>query len=234
MESGSKINNNNFSFFSSESNSKRIESEIPSVVPSCYISDEDMDDSLNEWQFSLIGRFDFVKMKFSVAGESLRKQWNTSGNYQLIPLAKGFFTIKLTNEVDMKYIWNGFWKVESQILKLRFWEPNFNPAAQKTITAFVWINFPGLGIKYWKEKILMSLGDTFGRAIKVDETTLKKEVGYYASVLVEVDLANNIPNHVLVKSKLQKKENAQEGVVDGKNNFVQRKIWKQKEKKQPQ
>ncbi|XP_026419398.1 uncharacterized protein LOC113315319 [Papaver somniferum] len=201
MESGSKMNNNNFSFFFSESNPSRTECEAPSVLPSCYIYDEDIDDSLNEWKFSLIGRLDFVKMKFVAAEESLRKQWKTSGNYQLIPLRKGFFIITLANEVDMKYIWNGFWKVESQILKLRFWEPNFNPAAQKTTTAFVWINFPGLGIEYWKEKNLMSLGDTFGRAIKVDETTLKREVGYYASVLVEVDLANNIPHHVLVKSK---------------------------------
>ncbi|XP_026416536.1 uncharacterized protein LOC113311970 [Papaver somniferum] len=101
----------------------------------------------------------------------------------------------------MKYIWNGYWEVETQILKLRFWEPNFNPTAQRTTTAFVWINISGLGMEYWKEKILMSLGDTFGRAIKVDETTLKREVGYYASVLVEVDLANNIPNQILVKSK---------------------------------
>ncbi|XP_026459325.1 uncharacterized protein LOC113359985 [Papaver somniferum] len=140
-------------------------------------------------------------MKFAVAEEALRKQWKTSGNYQLIPLGKGFFIIKLANEVDMKYIWNGFWKIGSQIFKLRLWEPNFNPAARKSTTSFVRVNFPDLGIEYWKEKILMSLGDAIGRAIKVDETSLKREVGYYASVLVEVDLPNTVPHHVLVKSK---------------------------------
>lgn len=45
----------------------------------------------------------------------------------------------------------------------------------------------------------MSLGDAVGKEIKVDEVTL--EIGYYASVLVEVDLSNTIPHHVLVKSK---------------------------------
>ncbi|XP_026398864.1 uncharacterized protein LOC113294701 [Papaver somniferum] len=47
----------------------------------------------------------------------------------------------------------------------------------------------------------MDLGERFGRAIKVDETTLKREVGYYASVLVEVDLSIYIPNQFLLKTK---------------------------------
>ncbi|XP_026459324.1 uncharacterized protein LOC113359984 [Papaver somniferum] len=141
--------------------------DISSKTPSVYISDEEIDESINEWKFSLIG----------------------------------FFIIKLDNEVDMRYIWNGYWIVETQVLKLREWETNFNPAAQKITTDFVWINFPGLGMEYWKEKIIMDLGERFGRAIKVDETTLKKEVGYYASVLVEVDLSRYIPNQIEVKSK---------------------------------
>ncbi|XP_026416499.1 uncharacterized protein LOC113311932 [Papaver somniferum] len=114
----------------------------------------------------------------------------------------------------MKYIWNGFRKVDSQILKLRLWET--------------------------KEKILMSLGDAIGRDIKVDETSLKKEVGYYASVLVEVDLANTIPYHVEVKSKygVFEQESADESVqnpLEGEiPKVVPKKIWKLKEKNQQQ
>ncbi|XP_026383325.1 uncharacterized protein LOC113278793 [Papaver somniferum] len=201
MEPGSRMNNINFSFFSYEPNEKRVDNVISTTIPSLYIPGEDIDNSLNERMFSLIGGLDFVKLKFAAAEESLRKQWKTSGNIQLIPLGKGFFIIKLANEVDMKYIWNGFWKVEDQILKLRLWEPNFNLANQKSTTAFVWVNFPGLGIEYWKESILMSLGDAIGRDIKVDETTLKREISYYTSVLIEVDLANNVPHHVLVTTK---------------------------------
>ncbi|XP_026378725.1 uncharacterized protein LOC113273179 [Papaver somniferum] len=94
--------------------------------------------------------------------------------------------------------------VESQTLKLIAWEPNFNPETQKTSSAFVWIFFPGLSIEYWKEGILLQLG----RAIKVDEVTLKKEIGYYASVLVEVDFAKFIPAKVIVEYKYGKFEQA--------------------------
>ncbi|XP_026398802.1 uncharacterized protein LOC113294632 [Papaver somniferum] len=140
-------------------------------------------------------------MKFVVAVASLRNQWKLTGNCQMIPLGKGFFIIKLDNEIGMRYVWNGYWMVETQALKLREWEPTFNPAAQKVTTTFVWIHFPGLGMEYWKEKIIMDLGERFGRAIKVDETTLKREVWYYASVLVEVDLLRYIPNQIVVKTK---------------------------------
>ncbi|XP_026383640.1 uncharacterized protein LOC113279150 [Papaver somniferum] len=45
------------------------------------------------------------------------------------------------------------------------------------------------------------MGSALGRPIRVDETTLKKEIGYYASILVEIDLTKAIPNKVWVESK---------------------------------
>ncbi|XP_026377632.1 uncharacterized protein LOC113271921 [Papaver somniferum] len=151
--------------------------------------------------FSLIGRLDLVKLKFETTVTSLNNQWKLTGNSHFIPIGKGFFIIKLEYEIDKEYIWNRYWEVESQILSLREWEPNFKPANQKVTTAFVWAHFPRLRMEYRKEKIIMELGDRIGRAIKVDETTLQRKVGYYASVLVEIDLTQRIPNHIQIKSK---------------------------------
>ncbi|XP_026459369.1 uncharacterized protein LOC113360032 [Papaver somniferum] len=50
------------------------------------------------------------------------------------------------------------------------------------------------------------MGSAIGRPIRLDSTTLKKEIGYYASILVEIDLANDIPNKVVVESKYCKFE----------------------------
>ncbi|XP_026378691.1 uncharacterized protein LOC113273140 [Papaver somniferum] len=101
----------------------------------------------------------------------------------------------------MNLIWNGDWEVESQELKLRKWEPNFNPESQRTSMAYVWVQLPGLSIQYWKDKILMNIGKALGRPIKFDETTFKKEAGYYANILVEMDLAKEIPSKINVTSK---------------------------------
>ncbi|XP_026410720.1 uncharacterized protein LOC113305944 [Papaver somniferum] len=198
----------------------------PEDPPSLFILDEVIEKSLNEWKFSLIGRLDLVKLNINVAATSLKQQWDIKGSLQFIPLGKGFFIIKLDNEADRSLIWKGLWMVESQILKLRAWEPNFNPETQKTSSAFVWISFPGLSIEYWKERILLQMGSKLGRAIKVDEVTLRIENGYYASVLVEVDFAKLIPRKVVVEYKAKRTEyqrllHKSLSSNGGKNNFSQ-------------
>ncbi|XP_026410486.1 uncharacterized protein LOC113305686 [Papaver somniferum] len=105
------------------------------------------------------------------------------------------------NEVDTKLVYEGLWEVESQYLKLRFWERDFKPEEQNSSSAFVWMLFPGLSIEYWHEDILMAMGRAIGRPICIDSTTLKKEVGYYASILVEIYITKTIPNKVVVESK---------------------------------
>ncbi|XP_026417292.1 uncharacterized protein LOC113312773 [Papaver somniferum] len=192
--------------------SERIDFRVPNMnsaeenSPSFFIPDEVIDECLDEWKFSLIGRLDLVKLKMNTVSEALLKQWQLKGKVQFIPLGKSFFIIKLDNLEDINHIWQGFWKVDTQILCIRSWEPNFNPAAQKTTSAYVWVIFPGLSIEYWKESILMQMGSILGRAIKVDEITLKRVVGYYACVLVEIDISKSIPNSIWVNSKYGKFE----------------------------
>ncbi|MCL7035597.1 hypothetical protein MKW94_025798 [Papaver nudicaule] len=72
---------------------------------------------------------------------------------------------------------------------------------QKVSTAFVWVRFRGLFLEYWTEKILLTLGKCIGRPIKVHDDTLNFKHGYYASVLVEVDFANPVPERILIRSK---------------------------------
>lgn len=138
--------------------------------PSLFLPDDIIDDSIDEWKFSLIGRLDLVTLKFKIAESTLKRQWRLKGNVQLIPPGEGYFIIKLEKEEDRLYIWSGNWMVEEQNLTLKNWEPNFNPTVQKSTSTFVWANFHGLSTEYWKE-----MGKTLGRPIKVDETTMKKE-----------------------------------------------------------
>ncbi|XP_026399023.1 uncharacterized protein LOC113294860 [Papaver somniferum] len=192
--------------------SERIDFRVPNMNSaeensrSFFIPDEVINECLDEWKFSLIGRLDLVKLKMNNVSEALLKQCQLKGKVQFIPLGKGFFIIKLDNLEDRNHIWQGFWKVDAQILSIRAWEPNFNPAAQKTTSAYVWVIFPGLSIEYWKESILMQMGSILGRAIKVDKITLKRIVGYYACVLVEIDISKSIPNSIWVNSKYGKFE----------------------------
>ncbi|KAF9604381.1 hypothetical protein IFM89_006390 [Coptis chinensis] len=53
----------------------------------------------------------------------------------------------------------------------------------------------GLSKAYWEVDVLMSTG----RTIHVDRNTLDRDMGYYASVLVDVDMTQTIPDKILVE-----------------------------------
>ncbi|XP_026378346.1 uncharacterized protein LOC113272764 [Papaver somniferum] len=133
----------------------------------------------------------------------LKQQWKLIGDCKLIPLCKGFFTIKLDNETDRSYIKAGQWEVNYQILRVRNWVSNFRPANVRSSKAQVWIRFPGLGLEFWKENFLFEIRKEIGTPIKIDVATTKCEIGYYANVLVEVDFAQSIPSKIWINTKYE-------------------------------
>ncbi|XP_026378306.1 uncharacterized protein LOC113272721 [Papaver somniferum] len=170
-------------------------------IPSIELPDDLFEKSLDPWKFSLIRRLDLQKIKFVDVAIILRSQWKLQGDCRLIPLGRGFFTIKLDNEQDKQLIKSQRWEVLNQILQVRNWIYNFRPASQRTSKAMVWVRFPGLGLEFWNESILFKICREFGTPIKIDNATSRCEVGYYANVLVEVDFAQHIPNKVWIGTK---------------------------------
>ncbi|XP_026458743.1 uncharacterized protein LOC113359297 [Papaver somniferum] len=65
----------------------------------------------------------------------------------------------------------------------------------------IWVHLPGLSLEYWDEKTLFTICRALGTPVKVDETTLNYDNGYYARVLVNIDFANKIPNKLWIKTK---------------------------------
>ncbi|XP_026383844.1 uncharacterized protein LOC113279366 [Papaver somniferum] len=62
----------------------------------------------------------------------------------------------------------------------------------------VWVQFSGLILEYWDEKTLFTISRAIGNPIKVDAATLNYQSGFYAKVLIEVDLAKQIPNKLWI------------------------------------
>ncbi|XP_026399625.1 uncharacterized protein LOC113295511 [Papaver somniferum] len=120
----------------------------------------------------------------------------------MIPLEKGFFTIKLDNEQDQSYIKAGKWEVRHQDLWIRKWIANFPPEYHRTSCANIWVHLPGLILEYWDEQTLFTIFEALGTPVKVDEATLNFESGLYARVLVNIDLEKKVPHKLWIKTKL--------------------------------
>ncbi|XP_026458596.1 uncharacterized protein LOC113359132 [Papaver somniferum] len=166
--------------------------------PSITLIDDNGENRYDSWKFSLIGRLDFLRIKFVDSMGILKNQWKLSGECQLISLGKGFFIIKLPNKEEKNYIRNYRWDVQDQVLRTRDWISNFRPENQRTSHALVWVSLPGLTLEYWDEKTLFTICDEIGNPIKVDEDTLKYSSGYAAKVLVELDLVKPISNKLWI------------------------------------
>ncbi|XP_026435150.1 uncharacterized protein LOC113332867 [Papaver somniferum] len=155
-------------------------SKIPVTQSAINLINDNDKDRYESWRFSLIGRLDLLRIKFLDASNILRKQWKLTAPCQLIPLGKGFFTIKLSNEEDKNHIKSGTWEAMDQILKVRNWIPNFRSENQRTSKAMIWVQFPSLSLEYWDEKTLFTISRAIGNPIKVDSATLQYQNGYYA------------------------------------------------------
>ncbi|KAF5197968.1 zinc ion binding / nucleic acid binding protein, partial [Thalictrum thalictroides] len=124
------------------------------------------------------------------------QQWALSESFIITPLAKGFLHLKFENGEDYQKVWTrGPWKFGNELLRLQKWEKNFRPENQKRTNALVWIRLPNLPMECWDEEVLLSIGRGVGYPMKVDDTSINKQYGYY------VDLTKPIPDQILVSTE---------------------------------
>ncbi|KAF9593017.1 hypothetical protein IFM89_019744 [Coptis chinensis] len=110
--------------------------------------------------------------------------WSPKGKLPASPLGKGYIMFRFEDICDYQRVWDqGSWMVEQHVLRLCKWIPNFSTEREIQSHAAVWVRFPRLGLEYWEVKNLMEIGKAMGKLIHVDETTNRRELGYYARVL---------------------------------------------------
>ncbi|KAF6156454.1 hypothetical protein GIB67_001497 [Kingdonia uniflora] len=170
--------------------------------PSIKVTREAHQRGLNQNKFNLACRLDFQKISIAEARVQAITLWKPKGTCRMIPVGKGYITIFLDNEEDLNKIWSGGpWVIGKQLLRLSPWSPFFDPEKQQNTHALVWVKFPGLGVEFWEVDTLMVIGRTLGTPIQVDQSSTTMEFGYFAKVLVDIDLAEPTPDKILVDSE---------------------------------
>ncbi|KAF5192881.1 zinc ion binding / nucleic acid binding protein, partial [Thalictrum thalictroides] len=170
--------------------------------PAISISPEALQRGLNYCKHCLLGRIDLQKVPIERVRELALQKWNPTGEWLITPIGKGYLFIRFDNVTDLNRVWSAgsSWSFDDEPLRLSQWIPNFTPETQKQTHALVWVKLTGLSQEYWEPEILMSIARGVGNPMRVDEKTLKRDFGYFANVLVDVDLAEPIPDQVYVKT----------------------------------
>lgn len=130
-----------------------------------------------------------------------QQMWSPSGDWKMIPLGNGFFMLKLNSQDECVKIWSQAWKFDNQVVRFIKWSPEFDPDSQKSSKALLWVRFPKLRQQFWDYELLMTLGKALGNPIGVDQRTISREYGYFANVLIDIDLAKPVPDMIIVKEE---------------------------------
>ncbi|KAF5192141.1 zinc ion binding / nucleic acid binding protein [Thalictrum thalictroides] len=169
--------------------------------PTIKILTKDYERGLEYCKHSLIARMDLKDISLEALKLQASQKWKPKGNWNITSLGKGYLHVRFEEREDFDAVWTGGpWRFGNQLMRLQEWSKNFKPDTQKQTKPLVWIKLPNLPMECWDLESIMLIARGVGYPMKVDDSTLYKTYGYYAHVLVDVDLTKTIPNQILVET----------------------------------
>ncbi|XP_050222822.1 uncharacterized protein LOC126672915 [Mercurialis annua] len=189
----------------------KTESLIPSAIPenkggfiAIKVNQERYEKRIKECEFALIGRIILNKgdtpWKVTELKKKLNDIWRLNNTWRLISIGKGFYYIILSSMDDKTKVWGmGSINIKPGIIRLQPWIPDFNPTDQKSTNAQVWVRFYRLPWDYWDVQTLADTARGIGIPLRIDAATANGELGHFARVLIDVDLASELLNQLLIE-----------------------------------
>ncbi|KAK7300855.1 hypothetical protein RJT34_11706 [Clitoria ternatea] len=102
-------------------------------------------------------------------------------------------------EEKERVIMEGPWLIFDHYLSVMHWHPDFMASQAKIDKTLVWIRFPGLGLEFYNESVLLTLASAVGTPYKVDMRTLQMERGRFARIVVKRN--NKKPNIIAISKE---------------------------------
>ncbi|KAI9117216.1 hypothetical protein K1719_011382 [Acacia pycnantha] len=97
----------------------------------------------------------------------------------------------------------GPWVIADAYLSVSRWKPKFNPKSEKIESLVAWVRFPELPAPLFDKKFLLNLGNSIGKAIRLDVHTAQRSRRKFARMCIELDLTKPlIPSFSVEGNKL--------------------------------
>ena len=169
-----------------------------------HISQKYVQEKLKYCQKNLFGRLllrkGSVPLKPDELKSILQSIWQLRNPWKLTPFPKGYFDIHFSSEEDLKRVWSGgSCSISNGIFRIFQWQPDFNSYNQQLSHAQVWVRFYGLCSEYWHPTTIMEIARGVGIPLQLDQATRDPAYGFYARVLVDIDLTSNQPSFLNVE-----------------------------------
>ncbi|CAN1171382.1 hypothetical protein LINPERHAP2_LOCUS29527 [Linum perenne] len=100
----------------------------------------------------------------------------------------------------------GPWLVGDHYVLSEEWRPNFEPGFSQVNSIRAWVRLPGLPLENYDVGILTLVGNSIGKTVRVDNTTLFGNRGNYARLCVEIDLNKPLISKYRLRRRVRRVE----------------------------
>lgn len=144
---------------------------------------------------AIICRFNGFWPKSDALNQWIYSTWSPNCEVYLCP--KGFFIVRFDTEQERDSIINqGPWFWGSAGLFTTPWFSDFDATTMKVSKMPVWVRMHGLPLHFWHHKVLIAIGNSLGKFLKMDEERAIRGIFTFARICVEVDLSEGLPDHI--------------------------------------
>ncbi|KAI9080603.1 hypothetical protein K1719_037464 [Acacia pycnantha] len=104
--------------------------------------------------------------------KKLRKIWERKGKIDVFDLENDFYLVNFQHMDDyMEALIGGPWVIVDAYLSVGRWRPDFSPKHERIKSVVAWVRLPDLPAPLFDKKFLLNLGNSIGKAIRLDVHT---------------------------------------------------------------
>lgn len=137
----------------------------------------------------------------------MNQMWVRKWVINIIDISNDYYLVAFSHENDKQdALANGMWFIYDHYLTIKDWMPNFQPNCDTIDEVVIWVRISGLPIKYYYARVLTTIGNRIGSAVKVDKNTIQQEQGKYTRVSVAVKISKPLLAMISISNKNYKVE----------------------------
>ncbi|KAI9126966.1 hypothetical protein K1719_001525 [Acacia pycnantha] len=147
----------------------------------------------------LLGR----QISYGFMLKKLKQLWERKGNIEVFDCENHFYLVNFQSLEDyMEALVGGPWVIADAYLNIARWKPEFNPKNERIDSVVAWVRIPDLPVPFFDKKFLLNLGNSIGKAIRLDIHTAQRSRGKFARLCVELDLTKPLVPEFYVEGQV--------------------------------
>ncbi|XP_021861971.2 uncharacterized protein [Spinacia oleracea] len=187
---------------------------------------DDIQSEIDFWNSTVVCYIVGANPPINVMEGFVRRIWGSLKVDKVVLVKKGVYLVRFLSMESRDKVLKGHYFFDNKPLIVKPWDQDVDMEKEVVQVVPIWIQLK-LNFKYWSEKAIFKLVSQLGKPIKRDYATTCRDKIQFARVMVEVPMAESLPDHIYFMNEHGEK------IKTGKS----RKVWVQKQKQgdaQPQ